>query len=473
MPDAARGPSHPPLQSRLPYKWVALIIASIAAFSSTADASMVVISLPALGDALDASTSTVIWVVAAYLLTSVGLVLGMGRLNDALGSRRVINLGFLVFTIGLALSAFAQTVIYLVLFRVVAAVGGAMLLSSYVAIAVDAFPAKERGRAMGILSAVTAGGLAMGPLIGGVLLDSLGWRSTFYLRVPLSAVGLALGLLFVQDTRPSIGPIRFDYAGAITVFVGLVAMAFATNQATAWGLTSAPFLSLILFGAFMLVLFVRVERRAAQPIIDLSQFRDRVYASGSLSMLLYFVGVGTAYFLLPFFLIQGKGYSSTVAGLLFALLPFSMGVLSPLAGLLSDRVGSRWPTALGVSVSAVTLVAMAALGENTGIWIVALVLVLHGFGSGLFEAPNISAIMGSVASDRLGLASASIAISRQIGLILAIVLGGAIYAARRDAYGSTLAAPGAVIEGFQDAVLVMASAAALGAIVAAFRGRDR
>ena len=131
MPDAARGPSHPPLQSRLPYKWVALIIASIAAFSSTADASMVVISLPALGDALDASTSTVIWVVAAYLLTSVGLVLGMGRLNDALGSRRVINLGFLVFTIGLALSAFAQTVIYLVLFRVVAAVGGAMLLSSY------------------------------------------------------------------------------------------------------------------------------------------------------------------------------------------------------------------------------------------------------------------------------------------------------------------------------------------------------
>ena len=466
-------PTPPPTSgaARLPYKWVALGVAAVATFATTADASIVAISLPELTLSLNSEPSTAIWVILAYLLTSVGLVLGTGRLTDALGSKRLFNGGFLVFTVGLALSAVAQTIIQLVLFRVVAAAGAAMLMSSSVTLVVEAFPTQERGRVMGILTAVTSAGLAIGPLLGGVLLDSLGWRSIFYVRLPLGLLGLALGLLFLRETRRDGAAVRFDYAGAVTVFVGLVSLALATNQATAWGLTSAAFLGLLLFGAAMLGLFVYVERRAVQPIFDLSMFRNRVYSSGIASMVLYFMAVSTAFFLLPFFLIDGQGHSSTTAGLLFALLPFSMGVLSPLSGLLSDRVGTRLPTMLGVAVSAVTLVAMSTLTVDTGTGLVVLVLVFHGFGSGLFEAPNISAIMGSASPERLGLAAASVATSRQIGLILGVVLGGAIFAARRDVYAPTHPASVAVVQGFQDAVLVMAAVAVLGVLVAALRGK--
>ena len=459
------------LTVRLPYRWVALGIAALGIFATTADASIVAISLPELTVALDTRPATVIWVIAAYLLTSVGLVLGMGRLSDALGSKRLFNLGFLVFTLGLIMSASAQTVFQLIAFRVVTATGGAMLLSSTVALATDAFPSQERGRAMGILSAVTSAGLAVGPLVGGVLLDSLGWRSVFYLRIPLGVVGLGLGVLLLREMGRERSALHFDFAGALTIFAGLVSIVLAINQAPSWGLTSPAFLGLLLFGVLMLGLFVRVERGASQPIVDLSVFRNRVYASSIASMFLYFLAVGTAYYLLPFLLIQGLGYSSTIAGFVFALVPFSMGVLSPMTGGVSDRIGTRLLTTVGITVSAVTLVAMSFLGEGVAVGIVVLVLLFHGIGSGLFEAPNISAIMGSASQERLGLASASVAVSRQIGLALGIAVGSAIFVARREVFEVSHSSAGAVVQGFQDAVLFMAAAAGIGILVAALRGK--
>lgn len=447
-------------------------MAAIANFSTTADASIVALSLPRVGDALNAEAEMLVWVIAAYLLTSVGLVLGMGRLSDAVGTRRVFTGGFLIFTVGLVLCAVAQTVIHLILFRVVTAVGVAMLLSSMVSLAVEAFPRKERGRAMGVMGAATSLGLAMGPLAGGILLDEVGWRSVFYLRVPIGIVGVFLGAVVLHERRRELDSLRFDYWGAVSVFMGLVALAVAANQAMSWGLTSMKFLGVSLFAIVILIVFVRIEARVRQPVFDMRVLHNRTYVSGIGSMLLYFVAVGTAYYLMPFFLLNGRQVSAAVAGLLFAVMPFCMGMVSPFAGAIGDRVGTRLPVMIGFVLIIASIISMGLFGQTTALALVVVVLVVHGLGAGFFEAPNISAIMGSVSKEKLGLAAASVAISRQVGLMLGMVVGGAIFVARRDGYLMSGDESWAVVAGFSEAVMAMAVVAAAGAVVAMLRPRN-
>lgn len=458
-------------RARSRYKWVTLGAVSVGTFMMTIDATIVAISLPELAVALHADASTVLWVTGAYLLTSIGLLLAMGRLSDRLGRKRLFTVGLLLFTVALGLSAAAQDIAQLISFRVLTAVGGAMVVSTSVALITHAFPSEERGRAMGIQSLVVSAGLAAGPLVGGALIDLLGWRSVFYLRVPVGAAGVAAGWLFLRETVEQKKGEPFDLWGALAIFAALVTLVLALGQGPRLGLTSAAFLALVCSGLLMLLLFVVLERRAPEPVFDLAMFGNRLYSSAMASMLLYFAAVSAAYFLVPFFLIQGRGHSATIGGLLLALIPLSMLAVSPLAGMVSDRVGSRWPTTLGLMVSAGSLFAIATLNGSTPLAIVVIALMANGVGSGMFEAPNNSAIMGTASQERLGVTAASLAVSRQVGLSVGIALGGAIFSSRQAHYQLTHSSAGALVQGFHDAVLVMAALALAGIVVTAMRGR--
>ena len=471
MSDGARFLSPADERAHSRYKWIALGAVSVGTFMMTMDASIVAISLPELAVSLHTDASTVLWVTMAYLLTSIGLLLAMGRLSDTLGRKRLFVLGLLIFTLGLGLSATAEGVGVLVAFRVLSAIGGAMVVSTSVALITDAFPAEERGRAMGILSLVVSAGLAAGPLVGGPMIDLLGWRSVFYLRVPVGAVGVVLSWLVLRESVVAREGEGFDLWGALAAFAALITLVLAMSQAPRLGLTSAGFMAMLLAGLLMLLIFILIERRAPRPVFDLAMFGNRLYSSAMASMLLYFAAVSAAYYLVPFYLIQGRGHSPTLGGVVFAVLPISMMVVSPLAGMLSDRVGSRWPTTVGLTVSAASLFAIGMLNGNTPLVIVVIALMMNGVGSGMFEAPNNSSIMGTASQDRLGVTAASLAVSRQVGLSLGIALGGAIFASRQAHYQLTHASAGALVEGFQDAVLVMASLALVGIIVTAVRGR--
>lgn len=466
--DLRRAASRP---GRPEYKWLVLGVVSLGSFMTTMDASTVAVSLPELQVAFGISPSTALWVVTSYLLTSMALLLIVGRLSDALGRKAWYTAGVFVFTLGVLLASTTQSIGQIVPFRVLTAVGAAMLLSSGVALLAACFDERERGRAMGFLGLMVSAGLAVGPLAGGPIVDALDWRATFYLRVPIGVFGTLLAWGILRESRTRQGPLRFDVPGGITIVVGMVSLVLAISQASSWGLTSPAFLALAIFGGAMLALFVATELRVSEPLFDLAMFRDRVFTSSVASMFLYFAGVASAYYLLPFYLIQGRGYSSTVAGLTFALYPITMMAVSVLAGIVTDRVGSRAPVVAGSAVVVASLVFVGLLGEGAPLAVVAVALVVMGLGSGLIEPANNSAIMGAASPQRLSVAAAALAISRQTGLVLGVSLGSAIFASRQRAYELTESSESALIHGFQEAVLFTAGLAFVALVVAALRGR--
>ena len=468
--------SHPPgdvliVSHRVPYKYVVLAIASAGSFITTVDASMVALSIPELQVALDVSTTTALWTQTTYLLTSLSLILVVGRLSDLMGRKGWFVAGVCVMTAGLGISAVSQNIAHLMLSRVVTAAGAAMLLSSGVALLTAAFPGSERGRAMGVMGFMISAGLAVGPLTAGPLLDAFGWRSAFYVRVPLGIAEAGAAWALLRGGRTQSRGLDIDVAGVLTVVAGLLAVVVSLSQATTWGWTSPAFVGLLAFGVSMLALFVVVEARTANPLFDVSMFRHRTFSSAVGSNCIYFIAAGAALFLIPFYLSQGHGESATLSGLLFALYPAAMMVASPVGGVLTDRLGSRWPATLGIVIWVGTLVFFSILGETTALSVVALALIAGGVGSGLTEPANNSAVMGSSSADRLGTASAALGMSRQFGLAIGISVGGALFASRRASHEGELSESAALVAAFQDVMLVMGAVAVAALVVAALRRR--
>jgi EmrB/QacA subfamily drug resistance transporter len=450
--------------TRLPYGWLVLIVIVLSNYFTVLDAGLMAAVLPDLQKALDTSASLVLWVIAAYLLTSVALVLIVGRFADAQGRKRWFVAGILIFTLGTGLGATAQNVGQLIGFRVLAATGGAMILTSGVALLTSAVPAHQLGRAMGALGFGVSAGMASGPLLGGSIFDLLGWRAIFYLRVPLGLFIAVIGIVWLRESQIVRDRQPFDLLGAVTLVPALVAVFFAMSQGLSWGLASARFLSLLLFGFAMLAVFIFLERRAAQPIFDLALLRNRIFSSSLAVNFCYFASIGTAFYLIPFYLIQGREYSSSLSGLLLSIMSFSMMLVAPFAGFMSDRLGSRLPTTLGLMAVAGGLFVVSRLTETTPMALVALTLVLLGVGEGLFEPPNQQDIMGNAPAHRLSQASASLATSRQVGLFMGIAVGGGIFVNRVAHYGdasSTVAA----VSGVQDSVLIMLSLAVTALVI--------
>jgi EmrB/QacA subfamily drug resistance transporter len=444
--------------TRLPYAWLVLIVIVASNYFATLDASLMAATLPDLQEALDTSPSLILWVVAAYLLTSVALMLVVGRFSDMQGRKLWFVAGVFIFTLGTGLGATAQNVGQLIGFRVLAAVGGAMLLTAGIALLTSAFPPHQLGRAMGALGLGVSAGLASGPLIGGAIFDTLGWRAIFYLRVPLGVAIVILGIVWLRESQVVQDRQRFDVKGALVLMTALVSVFLALNRGLSWGLTSLPFLALLLFGFAMLAVFVPIERRAAHPLFDLTLLWNRMFTTPLVVNFFYFGGVSTAYYLMPFYLIQGREYSASLAGGLLSLFPILMMVVAPVAGFITDRLGSGLPLRLGLVVIVGGLFIVTRLTETTPIALVALTFVLLGAGSGLFEPPNQRDTMGNAPADRLSQASASMAISRQVGLYTGIAVGGGIFVNRLEHYSGASSTEG-VVSAVQDSVFIMLSLA--------------
>ena len=451
------------------YKYAVLGVATLGTFLTTLDVSIVAITLPELEEAMNTNTPTILWVATTYLLTSLSLMLVAGRLSDVVGRKRWFVAGTLLFTVGLGISASSQNVPQLIFSRAVTAVGAAMLLSSALALITSAFPRSERGRVMGVLGIMISLGLTIGPLTGGPLIDALGWRAVFYVRIPLGFATALGAWLLLRESRSEDRNWRFDYAGAATISVGLFLVVFAISRAATWGLTSPVFLACIMSGTASLALFARVETRAASPLFDLALLRHRTFLSATASALFYFMAAGAAFFLTPFYLTQGRGESSSMTGVIFAVLTVGILILAPISGVLSDRWGSRWPVVSGMCVWVGSLLFLGSLGEQTALGIVVLALFVAGSGSGLAEVSNNSAIMGSAPEARLGTAAAAVAISRQLGLSMGISVGGAIFASRQRLYEVTQTDASAVVNAYQDVMMIMIGVMVVAAMFAWLR----
>jgi len=407
-------------------RWLVLLSIGIGTFMSALDGSVVNTILPVVRESFHSDVAAIEWVIAVYLLLVSGLLLTFGRLGDLYGHRRVYLSGFGIFILGSALCGLAASALALVAFRGVQALGAAMLLSNSPAILTKSFPGTQRGRALGLQATMTYLGLTVGPALGGWLAHTYTWRSVFYINVPVGALAFLLSLRFLPHDRPAEAREQFDLAGAVLFMAGLVSLLLGLNQGHAWGWTSLPILALLAGALVLLGAFVALELRTPAPMLDLSLFRGRVFSAAVGSAVLNYIALYSILFLLPFYLIQGRGLNSAQAGLVLTAQPLVMAICAPISGALSDRIGSRLLATFGMLFLAVGLFILSRSGPQTAWSSISLGLAVAGLGNGTFISPNSSALMGSAPRHRQGIAAGILATSRNVGMVLGIGLAGAI-----------------------------------------------
>ena len=441
-------------------RWVTLNI-SIGVYMSTLDASIVNISLPTIIRSLNTDLTAVAWVVMAYLIVITGCLLLMGRLSDLFGQRRLYLIGFLTFTSGSALCGFSPTIDFLIGSRMIQGLGASALMANGPAILTTAYPEEERGRALGILGSVVSAGFLTGPILGGFLVEHLGWRSIFFINLPIGAIGIYLSSKVLERVVPT-GKSRVDLWGAILLFFFLTSLLLFLNQVVQ-GL--APLLWLWLFlSLFWFSLFIIVELRSPSPLVDLKLFRRRLFISSLGASFLSFWMSAAHTFVIPFFLQNILEYSPSKAGMLIFPVALTIMVMAPFAGRFSDRVGVRIPATIGLALTSLTVFSFTFLKLGTNDLDILWRQIVLGIGISLFNPANNSAIIGSLPREKVGLASSFLALSRNLGMVIGVAFAEMVIAFRLPAAPLEIAKAGPSLESIQDVwklVLIIGLAAIL------------
>jgi EmrB/QacA subfamily drug resistance transporter len=425
------------------YKWTALSNTTLGMFMASLDASIVLISLPAIfrGIHLDplepSNISYLLWMLMGYLVVTAVLVVTFGRLGDMFGRVRMYNSGFAIFTaasIALSLTPWTGSAgaMWLIVFRIVQGIGGALLMANSTAILTDAFPAGERGRAMGISMIAGISGSFIGLVLGGILAD-IDWRLVFWVNVPFGVFGTAWAYLKLRELGTS-QRARIDVAGNVTFGVGLVMVLMGLTYGLqpygghTMGWTSPWVLFELIGGLALLAAFVAIERHVDDPMFDLHLFQIRAFTAGNMASFLSSVGRGGLQFMLIIWLqgiwlpLHGYSFERTPLWAGIYMLPMTAGFLiaGPVAGWLSDRYGPRLFATAGMLIAALSFGLLMLLPSNFSFPAFAALLLMNGIGMGLFAAPNTTGIMNSVPSNRRGVASGMRATFQNTGMVLSI-----------------------------------------------------
>lgn len=476
------------------YKWIVLSNTTLGTLLATVNASIVLISLPAifrgigLNPLAPSNISYLLWMLMGYLVVTAVLVVPFGRLGDMFGRVRIYNVGFAVFTfaaIALSFDPFHLDggAIWLIAWRVIQGIGGAMLMASSSAILTDAFPANQRGMALGVNMVAAVAGSFLGLLIGGVL-SEWHWQAIFWVGVP---IGLA-GTLWSMRSLREIGvrtPGRLDWAGTLTFGVGLTVLLIGItygiqpygDSTTGW--TNPYVLGAIAGGLLLLVVFCFVELRVAQPMVNIRLFRSAAFGMGNVAGLMSSMGRGGLQFMLIIWLqgiwlpLRGYDFESTPLWAAIYMLPITVGFLlaGPIAGWLSDRYGARPLTVGGMALMAASFIALVMIPVDFDYWVFAVLIFLNGVGGGIFTAPNSAAIMSSVPASERGAASGVRATFFNAGSSLSI---GIFFSLMIIGLANSL--PGALSSGLQeqgvsaDVAQQVADLPPVGSLFAAFLG---
>jgi EmrB/QacA subfamily drug resistance transporter len=458
-------------------RWRVLVVTGTGAFMGPLDVTVVALALPAMGRALDLSFSSAIWVQAGYLLAYTLVLIPAGRLADQWGRLRVWRAGATTFALASLAAGLSTGSATLLTARVVQGAGGAMLAATATALVTAVFPPHQRGRALGLNVMALYLGLSTGPLVGGLIVEHASWRWIFLVNIPVAAAAL-LGSLGLREPRPHAGRPRLDPLGTLLLGGALAGLMIGLSFAPLWGWGSARAVGLMTAGALLLVAFVALELRARAPLLDLSLFRrSRVFAMGNVAALLNYLAMFATISLTAVLLEVVGGHSPVRSGLIMVIQPALMVALSPLAGRLSDRLGSRALASGGMVAVSIGLVVLATVPASVPSWQVMTGLGIVGVGMAFFSSPNTSAVMGSVDRPRLAVAAAVLASMRSLGQSLSLAVLGALAAAPLGAAGARVlfggdagASAADYLDGYRLAMAVAAGIALVGAAFSLARG---
>jgi EmrB/QacA subfamily drug resistance transporter len=401
------------------YKWTALTVASLGMLVGILNASTLIIALPTMMLKLNTDLFGIMWVLISYTLIITILAPAWGRLADIYGRKKLYVYGLAVFTVGSLLCGLAANINQLIAFRVLQAVGGSMLVANGTIIVTDAFKRTELGKAMGILSMVMAAAFVVGPILGGFL-TLIDWRLNFLFNVPIGIVVTIWAHLKLKEIAVLPKGETFDFKGMVLFTIAFLTSMIYLTAGFIIGLTSPAMLISLVVAIVSFAAFLRVERRIAYPLMDLSLFKIKIFSYGQLSNLLNSIARGAVMILLILFFQGPRGYDPLMASILIIPLVIGLAITGPIGGVLSDKYGSRIISTVGLVISLVGLMGLATMHYNTPYWILAVWMFINSFGSGLFQAPNTSAIMSSVSPQRRGVASSMRAFFNNAGMVLSM-----------------------------------------------------
>lgn len=461
------------------YPWLVVGVACLGAFAGQVDASIVQLGLPTLESAFDRSLSAVSWVAIAYSLSFAAVLPIYARLAEIAGRKLMYILGFALFGLFSALCGLAPDLPWLIAFRVLQGVSGALLGANSVVILVAAAGPARRGRAMGLFAAAQAIGVSAGPALGGMLLNNLNWHWIFWVTVPFAILGAVIGWLLVPVSTRLSDDTSFDWGGALLLVPALTALMLAISKLNAWGARSFGVLGCAAAVILLVAAFIWQERRTRVPLIQLGLFRSRAFSGGTIAVMLSYAMLYAMFFAMSFALVRGYHASPLTAGLHLALVPVALGMIAPFSGAAAElRPRQVMLGGLALCVGAVIWLRWLFSGTPDSMpWIMA-GLVAYGAGLGLFIAPNNSATLAAAPADHAGQAGGLLNLMRAFGTAAGVASASALLAWRLELatglHESTIGADEhALLGATGDVLLLIAAFAVIAAIACSLRDKAR
>ncbi len=402
-------------------------------FMSVLDQTSVNLALPRIADHFAATIPEVQWVVVGYILATSSLLLPMGRLSDMVGRKRVYTAGLGIFALGAVLAGSSPTLLLVVLSKVLQSVGSAMVQANGMAMVTEVFPERERGKALGLFMTVIGGAAVAGPIVGGAVVGAFGWRSVFFMALPLGMASIAVALLVLESDasamrgrqrRPS-----FDWLGAGLSSLALTSFLLVMTNAyrVGWG---SPLVSGTLAGVVVLLAaFVWWELRTREPVLALGLFRHRLFSYGTLASFLAFLSGTSIFFLMPFYLQEVLEFSPGQAGMVMAPTALCFALTGSVVGRLSDRFGWRRFTIGGLLLCLASILLLSRILDNPFVGVIVAAMVMQGVGMGSFYSPNASAVLSTVERPRYGVATAFLNLTRTTANVTGVALATTIVTA--------------------------------------------
>jgi len=407
-------------------KWWTLGAMCFALFMIMLDNTVVNVALPSIQRDLHASLGALEWTVNAYTLTFAVLLVTGGRLGDIFGRRRMFIFGVTVFGFSSLLIGFSPSDTWLVAFRAVQGIGAAFMMPATLAIITQAFPAEQRGTAIGTWAGVSALALAIGPVVGGFLTEDVSWRAIFFINPPIAVVAVVVTLFAARESRDETVDKTIDFAGIGTLTVGLTALVLALVESNSWGWGSARIISLLIVAAISITAFLIVENRVKNPMINFAFFRSRTSIGANTVGFLVSFAMFAQFFFLTLYLQNVLHYSPLETGVRFLPSTLMIMATAPLAGRLADRVGSRPLMTIGLTIVAISMFIESRLTVHSGYGLLLPGFILMGLGMGLVMSPMSTAAMNAVDRTKAGAASGVLSMSRMVGSTFGVAVMGAL-----------------------------------------------
>ena len=446
-------------------KWWTLAAVAFGLFMIMLDNTVVNVALPSIERDLHVSVSSLEWIVTAYALTFAALLITGGKLGDLFGRRRIFVVGIAIFTLSSLACGLAPTAGFLIGARAVQGVGAALMNPASLSIITATFPPRERGQAIGIWAGVSAMALAIGPLVGGLIVDNINWNWIFFINVPVGIAGVVVSQLVIKESKDTSHEQSVDVPGLVTSSAGLFALTYALIEGNAHGWTSPEIIGLFVAAAVLLVGFVLLEHFQRLPMLDLSLFKNGSFTGANLVAMLVSLGMFGVFFFVSLYIQNILGWTPTQAGASFLPMTVLIILVAPIAGKASDRIGSRWLMGAGMTLVGISLLLYQRVGLDSDFWTLLPAMLLGGVGMAMTMSPMTAAAMHSVPVDKAGVGSGVLNSVRQLGGSLGIALMGAILASYVSVAPTSPEAPQQFVNGLHAALLVAAGITFAAAIV--------